>query len=143
MEISIKPIGTVNSPLKERERRDTKDIIADIVIAPEFTEGLENLEDFSHIIIIYYMHKSHTPPPLKVHPKYRKEPTPVGVFASRSPDRPNALGKTIVKLLERQGNVLKVQGLDAIDGTPVIDIKPYIPDIDCVPDAGIPKWMQS
>ena len=79
---------------------------------------------------------------MKVHPKYRTEPTPVGVFASRSPDRPNALGKTVVKLLERRENVLKVQGLDAIDDTPVIDIKPYIPDIDGVPDAGLPPWMK-
>ena len=93
-------------------------------------------------IIIYYMHKSHQPAPLKVRPKYRTEPTPVGVFASRSPDRPNALGKTVVKILERSGNVLKVQGLDAIGGTPVIDIKPYIPDIDSALDATVPRWMQ-
>jgi tRNA-Thr(GGU) m(6)t(6)A37 methyltransferase TsaA len=141
MEIKLKPIGTVHSELKERERRNAKDIISEIVINPEFTEGLDNLDEFSHIIVIYYMHKSHKPAPMKVHPKYRTEPTPVGVFASRSPDRPNALGKTTVKLIGRHENVLKVQGLDAIDGTPVIDIKPYIPDLDCVPDARVPRWM--
>ncbi len=142
MEITLNPIGTVRSPTKERERRDAKDIIAEIEIDPALTDGLENLEDFSHITVIFYMHKSHKPAPMKVHPKYRTEPNPVGVFASRSPDRPNALGKTVVKMLERRGNILKVQGLDAIDGTPVIDIKPYMPDIDCVPDARVPQWMK-
>jgi tRNA (adenine37-N6)-methyltransferase len=141
MEIEFKPIGTVRSPVKERERRDASDVIAEIIIDPEFAEGLEGVEDFSHLTVIYYMHKSRKPAPLKVHPKYRKEPTPIGVFASRSPDRPNALGKTIVKILERRENVLKVKGLDAIDGTPVIDIKPYIPDIDSVTGAELPSWM--
>jgi tRNA-Thr(GGU) m(6)t(6)A37 methyltransferase TsaA len=140
-EIKLKPIGVVRSELKERERRDAKDIIAEIIIAPASAEGLDNLDEFSHIIVIFYFHKTKKPAPLKVHPRYRTEPTPVGVFASRSPDRPNALGKTTVKLLERRLNVLKVQGLDAIDGTPVIDIKPYIPDLDSVPDARVPRWM--
>ena len=140
-EIILKPIGVVHSEIKERERRDAKDIVAEIILDPAFTEGLDNLDEFSHIIVIYYMHRSRKPAPMKVHPKYRTEPTPVGVFASRSPDRPNALGKTTVKLLERHKNVLKVQGLDAIDGTPVIDIKPYIPDLDCVADARAPRWM--
>jgi tRNA (adenine37-N6)-methyltransferase len=141
MEIILKPIGSVHSPIKERDRRDASEIIAEIIIDPSLAEGLDNLVDFSHITIIYYMHLSHIPAPLKVHPKYRTEPTPVGVFASRSPDRPNALGKTTVKLLERHENILKVQGLDAIDGTPVLDIKPYIPDIDSVPHARVPRWM--
>ena len=143
MEINLKPIGTVRSSLKERERRSAKIVVADIILAPEYEEGLENLEDFSHIVVIFYFHKTNKPAPLKVHPKYRTEPTPVGVFASRSPDRPNPLGKTTVKLLERRGNILKVQGLDAIDGTPVVDIKPYIPDIDYAPDARLPRWMKN
>ncbi len=140
--IVLQPIGIVRSPIKDRERRDTKDTIAEIVLDTTFTEGLDNLDEFSHIIVIYYFHKTKKPAPLKVHPKYRTEPTPIGVFASRSPDRPNALGKTIVKLLERRENILKVQGLDAIDGTPVIDIKPYIPELDFVAGARIPRWMQ-
>jgi tRNA-Thr(GGU) m(6)t(6)A37 methyltransferase TsaA len=139
--ITFKAIGTVRSELKKREHHDAKDIVAEIVIDPDLTEGLDNLEEFSHIIVIYLLHQSRTPFPMKVHPKYRKESTPVGVFASRSPDRPNPLAKTTVKLLERRGNILKVQGLDAIDGSPVIDIKPYIPDIDSVKDARVPSWM--
>ncbi len=142
MDIVIKPIGFVRSPLQERERRGAQDIIAEIVLEKEFTSGLDELDGFSHIIVIFYFHQTRKPAPLKVHPHYRRDPSPVGVFASRSPDRPNALGKTTVKLLERRENVLKVQGLDAIDGTPVIDIKPYIPDLDSVPGAAVPPWMK-
>lgn len=141
MEIRFKPIGFVRSDILERERRNTRDIVSEIIIEPAYIEGLDNLDEFSHIIIIYQMHRSHKPAPLKVRPKYRTEPEPVGVFASRSPDRPNAIGKTVVKLLKRKENILTVQGLDAIDGTPVIDIKPYIPDLDSVPDARVPRWM--
>jgi len=140
--VTLKPIGTVHSEIKKREHRDTRNIISEIVLDPELTEGLDGIEDFSHLIIIYYMHKSRKPFPLKVHPRYRTEPTPVGVFASRSPDRPNPLGKTVVKLIERKKNTLKVQGLDAMDGTPVIDIKPYIPEIDAVKGAKVPPWMK-
>jgi len=140
-EIKFKAIGTVHNEIKERAHRDTRDIISEIVLDSNLTEGLDDIEDFSHLVIIYFMHKSRKPFPMKVHPRYRMDLTPVGVFASRSPDRPNPLGKTIVKLLERKKNVLKVQGLDAMDGTPVIDIKPYIPEIDSVKDARVPRWM--
>ncbi len=142
MEITLKPIGTVRSPIKERDRRNAKDTVAEIIIDPSLAEGLDNLDEFSHITVIFYLHKTRRPAPMKVHPRYRREPTPIGVFASRSPDRPNAIGITAVKLLERRENVLKVQGLDAIDGTPVLDIKPYMPGIDCLPDAGVPNWMK-
>ena len=140
-EIRFKAIGVVRNEIKKRGRHDTGGIVSEIVIDPALTEALDNLDEFSHIIVIYFIHQSHRPAPMKVHPRYSKEITPVGVFASRSPDRPNPLGKTTVKLLERRDNVLKVQGLDAIDGTPVIDIKPYIPGLDSVDDARVPRWM--
>ena len=65
----------------------------------------------------------------------------VGLFATRSPNRPNPVGIATVRLLERQGNILKVEGLDAIDGTPIIDIKPYIPGYDSATDAKVPPWI--
>jgi tRNA-Thr(GGU) m(6)t(6)A37 methyltransferase TsaA len=139
--VTFRAIGIVHSKIKKREHRDTRNVVAEIVIDPALAEGLDNLDEFSHIIVIYWLHQSHQPAPLKVHPRHRQELTPVGVFASRSPDRPNPLGKSTVKLLGRRGNILKVQGLDAIDGSPVIDIKPYIPDIDSVKDARVPPWM--
>lgn len=141
-EIRFKAIGTVHSEIKKRHRHDTEDIISEIVLDPSLAEGLDDIEGFSHLIIIYYMHRSRLPFPMKVQPRFRVEPGQVGVFASRSPDRPNPLGKTIVKLLERRKNILKVQGLDAMDGTPVIDIKPYIPGIDAVKNARVPPWMK-
>jgi tRNA-Thr(GGU) m(6)t(6)A37 methyltransferase TsaA len=140
-EITLKAIGAVRSEIKGRGRQDAKDIVAEIVLDPALAEGLDDMDEFSHIIVIYYMHKSRKPAPMKVHPRFRTDNIPVGVFASRSPDRPNALGKTTVRLLGREGNILKVRGLDAIDGTPVIDIKPYIPGIDAVDGARVPRWM--
>jgi tRNA-Thr(GGU) m(6)t(6)A37 methyltransferase TsaA len=140
--ITFQPIGIVRNELKERGHHNVDNIVSEIVIDPNLTEGLDKLTEFSHITVIYFMHQSHKPAPMKVHPKYHKGATLVGVFASRSPDRPNPLGKTIVKLLERHNNVLKVQGLDAMDGSPVIDIKPYIPEIDSAADAKVPPWMK-
>jgi tRNA-Thr(GGU) m(6)t(6)A37 methyltransferase TsaA len=141
-EIRFKVIGTVHNEIKRRHRHNTKDIVSEIVLDPSLAEGLDSIEGFSHLIIIYFMNKSRQPFPLKVQPRFRAEPGEVGVFASRSPDRPNPLGKTIVKLLEHHENVLKVQGLDAMDGTPVIDIKPYIPRIDTVKNARVPPWTK-
>jgi len=140
--INLKAIGTVRSEIKERGRDDAREVVAEIILDPALTEGLDNLDEFSHIVIIYYIHKSRKPVPMKVHPRFRVDNTPVGVFASRSPDRPNAIGATTVKLLELHGNKLKVRGLDAIDGTPVLDIKPYIPVIDAAEDARVPPWMK-
>ncbi|OGO32864.1 MAG: tRNA (N6-threonylcarbamoyladenosine(37)-N6)-methyltransferase TrmO [Chloroflexi bacterium RBG_16_56_11] len=140
-EITLRPIGFVRSEIKRRERRDASGTVAEIVLEPELTEALDNIDEFSHIIVIYWMHQSRRPAPTKVHPRYRKERSPVGVLASRSPDRPNPLGKTTVRLVGRNANVLTVRGLDAIDGTPVIDIKPYIPGLDAVADARVPQWM--
>jgi tRNA-Thr(GGU) m(6)t(6)A37 methyltransferase TsaA len=140
-DINLKAIGIVRSEIKRRERCDTRNAVSEIFLDPGLTEALDSLDEFSHIIVIYYVHLSHKPAPMKVHPMYRAESPPVGVFASRSPDRPNPIGKTTVRLLERRDNVLKVQGLDAIDGTPVIDIKPYITGLDSVDDARVPPWM--
>ncbi|MGD1119866.1 MAG: tRNA (N6-threonylcarbamoyladenosine(37)-N6)-methyltransferase TrmO [Dehalococcoidales bacterium] len=141
-EIRLKAIGTVHNEIKDRERQDVKNIISEIVLDPGLTEALDKLEDFSHVIVIYFMHQSRKPFPMKVHPRYSMLAEPVGVFASRSPDRPNPLGKTIVELLERHENVLTVRGLDAMDATPVLDIKPYLPGLDAVKNARMPSWMK-
>jgi len=79
--------------------------------------------------------------PTKVHPRGNKKLPLVGLFATRSPNRPNSIGKATVRLIKREGNVLKVRGLDAIDGTPVIDIKPYLPRYDSVARAKVPWWV--
>jgi tRNA-Thr(GGU) m(6)t(6)A37 methyltransferase TsaA len=139
-EITLKAIGTVRSELKDSTRRKYEDAVAEIIVDKDLTGALDGLEQFSHIIVLWWIHKTRRPFPLKVHPRGDSENKLVGVFASRSPDRPNPVGKTTVRLLERRGNVLKVQGLDAIDGTPVLDIKPYIPGYDSADGATAPKW---
>jgi tRNA-Thr(GGU) m(6)t(6)A37 methyltransferase TsaA len=141
-DITFKAIGTVHSGEKERTRDHShKGGLSTIEIDPRLAESLDNLEEFTHIIVLYHIHKSRRPAPLKVHPMHRTDRPPVGVFASRSPDRPNPIGKTTVKLIKREGNILTVEGLDAIDGTPVIDIKPYLPGLDSVENAVAPSWM--
>jgi tRNA-Thr(GGU) m(6)t(6)A37 methyltransferase TsaA len=140
-EIKLKAIGTVRSEIKEPTRQKHQDIVSEIIIDSALTEALDNIDEFSHIIVLWWIHKSRRPAPTKVHPRGNPENKLMGVFATRSPDRPNPIGKTTVRLLERRGNVLKVQGLDAIDGTPVLDIKPYIPGYDSADDATAPPWM--
>jgi len=113
------------------------------VIAPQLAEALDGIEDFSHIVIVFYLHKvnENRRSLLKVHPGGREELPLVGVFATRSPVRPNPIGITEVKLLERRGNILKVLGLDAYDGTPVLDIKPYLRRGDLVEEVTTPDWL--
>ncbi len=139
--LTLKAIGIVRNEIKQPARRDFKGVVSEIVIDRSLTEALDNLDDFSHIVILYWMHQRSGPAPKKVRPKGKPELSLMGVFATRSPDRPNPIGKATVRLLQRQDNVLKVQGLDAIDGTPVIDIKPYIPGYDSVDNAKVPSWV--
>jgi tRNA-Thr(GGU) m(6)t(6)A37 methyltransferase TsaA len=140
--IKFSAIGTVHSEIKERARGHTAQATATIEVDKSLTEALDNLDDFSHIIVLYYIHKSHRPAPMKVYPRHHAHPHQVGVFASRSPDRPNPIGKSTVRLLKREGNILTVAGLDALDGTPVLDIKPYIPGLDSVADTVAPPWTK-
>ena len=142
-EINLKAIGIVRNRVKHAPGAGYKwpDVISEIVLDDSLTDALDNLNEFSHIIVLYWMHRSTSQVPIKVHPQGRKELPLMGVFATRSPHRPNPVGKATVRLLQRQGNILKVKGLDAIDGTPVIDIKPYIPGYDSVDDAKVPLWI--
>jgi tRNA-Thr(GGU) m(6)t(6)A37 methyltransferase TsaA len=140
-EVTLKAIGLVRSEIKQPTWQKSTDTISEIIIDPGLTEALDDLEEFSHIIVLYWMHKSPHQAPKKVHPRGNPGLEPMGVFATRSPDRPNPIGKATVRLLEREDNVLRVRGLDAINGTPVLDIKPYIPGYDSVDNAKAPAWM--
>jgi tRNA (adenine37-N6)-methyltransferase len=141
-EIKFKPIGVVHSEIKERGSGHTVRANATIEVDEGLTEALDNLDEFSHIVVIYYFHKSQRQTPLKVYPRHHEHTSLVGVLASRSPDRPNPIGESTVRLLKREGNILTVEGLDAIDGTPVLDIKPYIPGLDSVENAVAPPWTK-
>jgi tRNA-Thr(GGU) m(6)t(6)A37 methyltransferase TsaA len=141
--MNLRAIGVVSNDIKETIRHGWKDVVSEIIIDSELAEALDGLEDFSHIIVLYWMHQL-TPGrklPLKVHPMGNEALPLTGRFATRSPSRPNPIGQATVELLERRGNVLRVKGLDAINGTPVIDIKPYIPGYDSDSGVRVPKWV--
>ncbi|MEM3593984.1 MAG: tRNA (N6-threonylcarbamoyladenosine(37)-N6)-methyltransferase TrmO [Candidatus Jordarchaeaceae archaeon] len=138
----FEPIGYVESSIDPEHNYDQREALARIIIKPELEEALEGIEDFSHIIVIFWTHKfSGMPFPLKVHP--RRDPNlPLrGVLSTRSPIRPNCIGLTVVKLEKRENNVLEVRGLDAFNGTPVLDLKPYIKSSDCFPEAKAPEFL--
>ncbi len=139
--MTLKAIGIVRNEIKQPSMLDGKDVVSEIIVDSSLTEALDNLDDFSHIIVLYWMHRSRGQAPGKVRPMGKGELPLVGLFATRSPNRPNPIGKAMVRLLQRQGNILRVEGLDAIDGSPVIDIKPYIPGYDSVDNAKVPQWI--
>lgn len=140
-EFSFKSIGIVHSSVIEPEMRDWDDIVSEIRIDRKWDKALKGLEDFSHIIVLFYLSRSKGVK-LQTHPKGREDLPLVGMFSTRSPHRPNPIALTVCKLLKRKGTRLAVKGLDAIDGTPVIDIKPYIPDNDLVKRAKVPGWIK-
>jgi tRNA (adenine37-N6)-methyltransferase len=143
MKINLTPIGFVKNAATEPKGEDWQTIISEIIVNEDLKETLSGIDEFPHIIVIYWMHK--TPASqrsiMKVHPKRNPNLPLVGVFATRSPARPNPIGIATVKLLECRDNILKVIGLDAIDGTPVLDIKPHIPGADSPTAARIPGWL--
>jgi len=156
---NISPIGIVKSKAdKELLKYSEEDIKLDldvaikqgsdlirsmIIINDEYIECLDGIEDFSHLVIFFWTHK--VPEKgrqiKKVHPAGIKKFSMKGIFATRSPVRPNPICKTTVKLIERKGNTLKVEGLDAIDDTPVIDIKPHLPFYDSPCNVKLAGWM--
>lgn len=141
--IVYKPIGMIHSPFRKPEgmpiqSRAAKGIVGWIEIDEDYVPGLKDLEGFSHIILLYHFHLSKG---------FDLETTPFldsarrGVFATRAPRRPNSIGLSVVKLIARENNVLKIEDVDVVDGTPLLDIKPYNPAFDTVTGA-ICGWME-
>ena len=122
------------------QRESPSEIVLDRV--PE--EILEGIEEFSHLTVLYWAHlvSDEDRKTTTVHPLGSPEFPSVGVFATHSPVRPNSILLTNVRLLGRKGNVLTVNGLDALDGSPVLDIKPYAPSADELMDVKTPEWMK-
>ncbi len=140
--VEIRPIGIIHSPYRSREEAPYQgcdsDKTCDIELFNGYEDGLKDIEGFSHLIVLYLLHESKG---YSLLVKTPHDSAPHGVFATRSPDRPNPLGLSVVSLVAREGNILRVGELDAIDGTPVLDIKPYIPAIDQKSDVRI-GWLE-
>ena len=131
-EIKYKPIGVIHSPFKEPkgtpiQPAGAKGIDGTVEVFPEYVDGLEDVEGFSHIILIYHFHLSKASS-LKVKPYMDNEAH--GIFATRGPTRPNPIGISIVRLARIEDNILHIQDVDIVDGTPLLDIKPYVPEFD-------------
>jgi tRNA-Thr(GGU) m(6)t(6)A37 methyltransferase TsaA len=162
-EMSLKSVGWVRSAVKEpmlradgrslelrealevarRRARSIRETVSEIEVYPGMADLLSGIEDFSHLLVLYWAHlvPEEGRSLLKVHPIGRREFPLTGVFATCSPARPNPVLVNAVRLLERRENVLRVSGLEAVDGTPLVDIKPYVPMYFRVEDARLSDWM--
>jgi tRNA (adenine37-N6)-methyltransferase len=131
MEFIMHPIGVIRSPFTEKEQTPIQasrsQAIGLVEIFPEFEDGLEDIESLSHIYLLYAFHASSG---YTLHVKPFLDDREHGLFATRYPRRPNPIGISIVRLISRQGSKLTVEGVDVLDGTPLLDIKPYVPDFD-------------
>jgi tRNA-Thr(GGU) m(6)t(6)A37 methyltransferase TsaA len=140
--IQLEPIGIVHNVMTEAHR-DTRwnEIESDIVVDNEWRDALDGIAEFSHIWVIFYLDRVNAPDSPRVRPmKYNDLPL-VGRFATRSPSRPNAIGICAVELLDVRGTVLRVRGLDALDGTPVLDLKPYLERGDAITNTRVGAWI--
>ncbi|NYT17088.1 MAG: tRNA (N6-threonylcarbamoyladenosine(37)-N6)-methyltransferase TrmO [Methanomicrobiales archaeon] len=163
-DIIMQPVGMVKNGMKEpslvagkngltlkgnhetildRVKR-TRSEISEIIIRENLDDLLTGIEEYSHLVVLYWAHavpenyRSLT----RVHPMGRKDLPEVGIFSTCSPARPNSILMTVVRLIRRRGHVLEVAGLDAIDGSPVLDIKPYVSEFFPREGVRIPAWMQ-
>ena len=133
-EFHYRPIGIIRSEHTDPAKSPIQPCYAEgslgtVEIFPEYTEGLNDLEGYSHIYLLYHCHRAE-PSPMMIAPFIQK--TKRGLFSTRVPGRPNPIGMSIVQLLSREYNVLHIEAIDVLDGTPLLDIKPYSRRIDCV-----------
>ena len=138
--IKIKPLGKAKNSVGKPTLPGWKNIVTEIVINNKYAKGLDGIEDYSHVIVVYWMDKEQECH-LKHHPQGRKDIPFIGIFACRCPQRPNRIAISTVELLSRKGNRLKVKGLEIVNGTPILDIKPYTPHYDRVEKAKVPDWV--
>lgn len=137
------PIGTVVSPVREGVDAGWGGVLAEVHVRSDLAGGLRGLAEFSHAVILFYMHEAtfDLSRDLARRPRERADLPLTGIFAQRAKHRPNPIGLTAVEIVSVDGAVLRVRGLDAIDGSPVLDIKPYVPAFDRREGARVPAWM--
>jgi tRNA-Thr(GGU) m(6)t(6)A37 methyltransferase TsaA len=141
--LTLRPIGYVENGVKKGEQAIWEEMESRIVLDGQWAKGLQGLDEFSHVVVIFWLDgPNETEVPLQVHPEAKDDLPLVGLFATRTPLRPNPIGLTSVELLSVEGTTLRVRGLDAFDGTPVLDIKPYLIRGDLKPEASVPRWLR-
>jgi tRNA-Thr(GGU) m(6)t(6)A37 methyltransferase TsaA len=143
IEVQLKAVGFVSCPVTEQTDENWGEVVSRILLRPEYIGALSGLEDFSHAIIITFLHqaKYEKERHLQRRPQGLEDMPKVGIFSQRAKDRPNPIGVTTVKILSVGTDSMEVQGLDAINGTPVLDIKPYFPHYDRIDSPKIPEWV--
>jgi tRNA-Thr(GGU) m(6)t(6)A37 methyltransferase TsaA len=143
MEFTMRPIGVIHSPFTDKKQTPIQpsrsQAVGQVEVYPEFAEGLQDVEGLSHVILLYVFHCS-SGYTLRVKPFL--DDALHGLFATRYPCRPNPIGLSIVRLIARHGNVLEIEGVDMLDGTPLLDIKPYVPDFDVRLDTRV-GWYET
>ncbi len=132
MKIEYQPVGLIHTPFKKTEGMPiqpagARGVCGTVEVFPEYAEGLQDLGGFSHIMLLYHFHRS-TDSPMLVTPFMDSHPR--GVFATRAPNRPNPIGISVVKLIKIEGRNLHVENVDVLNETPLLDIKPYVPEFD-------------
>lgn len=140
--ITYEPIGVIRTPFREPQGTPiqppaARGVEGQVIVYPDYVEGLTDLDGFSHLILVYHFHRC-GPARLSVRPYM--DDREHGVFATRAPARPNPIGISVVRLLEVEGNVLHVADVDIVDGTPLLDIKPYVPQFDAAKDIRL-GWL--
>ncbi len=140
---TFQPIGLIHTPFSRLDQTPIQPYRSraggQVELLPEYEAGLEHLEGFSHLILLYIFHQAEPGYALTVTPFLDDEPK--GLFATRYPRRPNPLGLSVVRLVRREGRLLHVDGVDVLDGTPLLDVKPYVPPFDAFPEAKF-GWLE-
>ena len=142
MQFMLNAIGVVRSPYTTRPPGGWRTTESEILIEPEFAGGLDGLEGYSHLFVLFYFDRVGRAA-LRSHPRNDPRLPVVGIFATRCSKRPNPIGLTLVRLLRIEGHVLIVRGLDCYDGTPVLDLKPYVPPCDRPAQFSLPVWLSA
>ncbi|MEA3470752.1 MAG: tRNA (N6-threonylcarbamoyladenosine(37)-N6)-methyltransferase TrmO [Thermodesulfobacteriota bacterium] len=140
--IIYQSIGIIHTPFEDTsgvpiQPPAAEGVAGTVEVDERFANGLKDIEGFSHIILIYHCHLSKEPR-LRIKPFL--DDTVRGVFATRAPTRPNSIGLSVVRLIKVEGHILHVDNVDIVDGTPLLDIKPYVPEFDCNDDVSI-GWL--
>jgi len=137
-------IGRVVNTVRETRDRGWGEVLSELRLSPGFANGLLGLDGFSHAVVVFLMHeaKFHAAEHLRRHPQERADMPLLGIFAQRARHRPNPIGITTVAIERIEGGSVFVRGLDAIDGTPILDIKPHVVSYDSPTDSREPEWVR-